>query len=87
MAIAPAEPPLQQLPSKDRAVFDACHVADEHLAHAARQRRRVVAHLIRVRQYNPLRGALALEKLIESGGKPIGGVRRQQWMLHAHHFA
>ena len=87
MPVAPVQPPLQELPREDGAVADSHHIADQHLAHAAGQRRRVVAHLIGMRKNHPLRGALVLDELMQGVGKSIRSVLRQQRMLHAHHLA
>ena len=64
---------------------DAGDVADEHLAEAGGERRRVVAHLIGVREDDVVR-LLGFDELLESGGEAVGGVVREQRMLDAHNF-
>ena len=46
-----------------RPLFDPHHVADQHLAHAASQRRRVIAHLVGMRKHHVLRAALVLDRV------------------------
>ena len=82
VTVAAVQPPLHELPGKYGAVFDRDHVADQHLAEAAGERRGVIAHLIGMRK-DHLRGVLVLDELLQSEAKPVRGVRREQRMLDA----
>src|SRR6185312_13658943 len=80
--VSGVEPPLKQLACENRSLADGGDVADEHLAEAAGQGRRKIAHLVAVGEDDVI-GRVGGDKLLQRGGESVGGVRRQQRVLDA----
>src|SRR6185437_8903205 len=86
MPVRRAQAPLHQLALERRAIADLNHVADEDLIEPAGERRRIIPHLVAVREYDEIRRICANE-LFESGSECVRGVARQQLVLNAHDAA